>query len=150
MWYESDLHMAWDTSPLTVRPSMLLRGSLVEEVPPGGLEHHVSLKCSQALEHWCELAGVPGAERGALRRIVGIELEEAGKCCSGCTREEELVHVGAKFFLGPIRSRMVSCMKSHTGHCVGCLCGNLRDIKTPNGEESAFVQDVAYATYERS
>ena len=142
--------MTWDTSPLTVRPRMSLRRPLIEEVPPRGLEHHVSLECSQALVHWGELAGVPSAERGASRRIVGVELEEAGKCCSGCARKEELVHVGAKFFLGPIRSRMVSCMKSHTGHCVGCLCGNLRDVEASDGEESAFVQDIAYATYERS
>ena len=136
--------------PPTVRPRMLLRRPLVEEIPPRGLEHHVSLECSQALVHWCELAGVPSAERGALPRIVGVELEEAGKCCSGRTREEELVHVGAKFLLGPIRSRMVSCMTSHTGHCVSCLCGNLRDIETSDGEESAFVQHIAYATNKRS
>lgn len=82
-------------------PSTLLRGPLVEEEPLRSLEDHVALEGRHALEHRCELVRVPGAKRGALRGVVRVQLEDRIDGGLGGAREEELVHVGAEFILGP-------------------------------------------------
>ena len=48
---------------LTERPRRLLRGPLIEEEPPRGLEDHVALERRHALVHGRELVRVSSSER---------------------------------------------------------------------------------------
>ena len=76
----------------TEEPGRLLRGQVVNEEPPRGLEREIALDGRHALVLRRELILVSSSEWRTLRRVVRVQRVHRGELVLGCVREEVIVN----------------------------------------------------------